>query len=191
MAAISNVVESSQWDQVVIAYEPVWAIGTGKVATPEIAQEVRLPRHPKNDLLHLLSFGLNHRSTGDSNLVGVMTVRPMRTDLKIRKHYQTTSKVHVEVPQDLCSSGLPPGGGGGVVLLLMQAQVHQCKAAPKEPAHAALMEREREGRGGGVSMFMAIRGVQRARAIKGFPGTAELPMLLASHLGLFLLPHFP
>nr|GMC92087.1 triosephosphate isomerase, chloroplastic-like [Ipomoea batatas] len=28
------------WDNVVIAYEPVWAIGTGKVATPEQAQEV-------------------------------------------------------------------------------------------------------------------------------------------------------
>ena len=28
------------WDNVVIAYEPVWAIGTGKVATPEQAQDV-------------------------------------------------------------------------------------------------------------------------------------------------------
>jgi len=27
------------WDRVVIAYEPVWAIGTGKVATPDQAQE--------------------------------------------------------------------------------------------------------------------------------------------------------
>lgn len=28
------------WDRVVVAYEPVWAIGTGKVATPQQAQEV-------------------------------------------------------------------------------------------------------------------------------------------------------
>ncbi|KAL6050505.1 Triosephosphate isomerase [Balamuthia mandrillaris] len=28
------------WENVVIAYEPVWAIGTGKTATPEQAQEV-------------------------------------------------------------------------------------------------------------------------------------------------------
>jgi triosephosphate isomerase len=27
------------WEKVVIAYEPVWAIGTGKVATPQQAQE--------------------------------------------------------------------------------------------------------------------------------------------------------
>lgn len=30
------------WDDIVIAYEPVWAIGTGKVATPEQAQEVHV-----------------------------------------------------------------------------------------------------------------------------------------------------
>merc|ERR1712083_1036584 len=27
------------WSKVVLAYEPVWAIGTGKTATPQIAQE--------------------------------------------------------------------------------------------------------------------------------------------------------
>ncbi|KAJ7556280.1 hypothetical protein O6H91_05G077400 [Diphasiastrum complanatum] len=30
------------WDNVVLAYEPVWAIGTGKVATPAQAQEVHV-----------------------------------------------------------------------------------------------------------------------------------------------------
>ncbi|ARU92161.1 triosephosphate isomerase [Spiroplasma clarkii] len=33
-------VTAEQMSQVVIAYEPIWAIGTGKVATPEIAQEI-------------------------------------------------------------------------------------------------------------------------------------------------------
>jgi len=27
------------WNRIVLAYEPVWAIGTGKTATPEIAQD--------------------------------------------------------------------------------------------------------------------------------------------------------
>jgi triosephosphate isomerase len=38
--AILNAVTAEEAKKVVIAYEPVWAIGTGKVATPEQAQEV-------------------------------------------------------------------------------------------------------------------------------------------------------
>merc|ERR1719429_743702 len=34
--------EVTDWEKFVIAYEPVWAIGTGKVATPEQAQETQL-----------------------------------------------------------------------------------------------------------------------------------------------------
>ncbi len=41
-------VEASQADDIVIAYEPVWAIGTGETATPEIAQEVH--RHIREQL---------------------------------------------------------------------------------------------------------------------------------------------
>lgn len=33
-------IDAEDMDKVTIAYEPVWAIGTGKVATPEIAQSV-------------------------------------------------------------------------------------------------------------------------------------------------------
>ncbi|BGP19347.1 hypothetical protein JCM10213_006853 [Rhodosporidiobolus nylandii] len=37
--ALAKVISEEQWKNVVVAYEPVWAIGTGKVATPEQAQE--------------------------------------------------------------------------------------------------------------------------------------------------------
>ena len=34
-----NLISEDEWKDVVIAYEPCWAIGTGKVATPEQAEE--------------------------------------------------------------------------------------------------------------------------------------------------------
>jgi triosephosphate isomerase len=33
-------IEAKSWDKVVLAYEPVWAIGTGETASPEQAQEM-------------------------------------------------------------------------------------------------------------------------------------------------------
>ncbi|KEG10517.1 Triosephosphate isomerase, glycosomal [Trypanosoma grayi] len=40
LAAIAQRLSKEAWQRIVIAYEPVWAIGTGKVATPQQAQEV-------------------------------------------------------------------------------------------------------------------------------------------------------
>ena len=38
--AIAGAVKADQWSHIVIAYEPVWAIGTGETASPQQAQEV-------------------------------------------------------------------------------------------------------------------------------------------------------
>jgi triosephosphate isomerase len=38
--AVLAAIDAAQLTKIVIAYEPVWAIGTGKTATPEMAQEV-------------------------------------------------------------------------------------------------------------------------------------------------------
>jgi triosephosphate isomerase len=40
LRAIAKAVPAAAWGKIVVAYEPVWAIGTGKVATPAQAQEV-------------------------------------------------------------------------------------------------------------------------------------------------------
>ena len=40
LAAIASMLRESEWSRVVIAYEPVWAIGTGRTASPDQAQEV-------------------------------------------------------------------------------------------------------------------------------------------------------
>lgn len=40
LQAVLDVIQPEELAKLVVAYEPVWAIGTGKTATPEMAQEV-------------------------------------------------------------------------------------------------------------------------------------------------------
>jgi triosephosphate isomerase len=63
--------------KIVIAYEPVWAIGTGKVATPEIAEEVHL--FIRNTLTGLYDKNISDSmiiqyggSVNDENAAGLM-----------------------------------------------------------------------------------------------------------------------
>lgn len=87
------------WRNVVIAYEPVWAIGTGKTATPEQAQEVHM--HLRNWMRQNLSENVANEtriiyggSVSDKNakdlivqndidgfLVGGASLKPAFTDI--------------------------------------------------------------------------------------------------------------
>ena len=63
-------VTAGQIEHVVIAYEPVWAIGTGKVATPDEAEEVHA------DLRNLLRQRYNERSAENVRILYGGSVQP-------------------------------------------------------------------------------------------------------------------
>jgi triosephosphate isomerase len=63
-------VPAEQIEKVVIAYEPVWAIGTGKVATPEQAEEVHA------ELRGLLSKRYNDKSAANVRILYGGSVKP-------------------------------------------------------------------------------------------------------------------
>jgi triosephosphate isomerase (TIM) len=54
VTALVERIGSGEWDRVVLAYEPVWAIGTGKNATPDDAAQVH----------ELIRFELSRRGVG-------------------------------------------------------------------------------------------------------------------------------
>ncbi len=63
-------ISADQIERIVIAYEPVWAIGTGKVATPEQAEEVHA------DLRRLLTERYNHEIASKVRLLYGGSVKP-------------------------------------------------------------------------------------------------------------------
>ncbi len=60
----------AQMARVTLAYEPVWAIGTGKVATPEIAQQMHA------DLRKMLSGDYNSEVAGGVRILYGGSVKP-------------------------------------------------------------------------------------------------------------------
>jgi triosephosphate isomerase len=63
-------VSADQIEKVVIAYEPVWAIGTGKVATPDQAEEVHA------ELRQLLTTRYNDKSSANVRILYGGSVKP-------------------------------------------------------------------------------------------------------------------
>lgn len=55
--AVLAVIDAAQLANIVVAYEPVWAIGTGKTATPQMAQDV-----------HAFLRGKLHRKNAETSL---------------------------------------------------------------------------------------------------------------------------
>lgn len=72
---VRNGLKDIQMSDVIVAYEPVWAIGTGKTATPEVAQEV----HHKIREILVKIFG--SVSSEDARIIYGGSVTPDNIDI--------------------------------------------------------------------------------------------------------------
>lgn len=69
LAAILNAIEPDELDKMVVAYEPVWAIGTGKTATPQMAQDI-------HGMLRLKLEAKNHESAAKVKILYGGSMKP-------------------------------------------------------------------------------------------------------------------
>jgi len=69
------------WSKVVLAYEPVWAIGTGKTASPEQAQEVHA------SIRSYIAAKINPTVAADLRIIygGKCTLLPLSSTLQCRQ----------------------------------------------------------------------------------------------------------
>jgi triosephosphate isomerase len=70
LAAVLELLDGDAVERIVVAYEPVWAIGTGKTATPAMAQEVHA----------ILRSQLRERSAGAAEKVAILYGGSMKPD---------------------------------------------------------------------------------------------------------------
>lgn len=70
LGALAQTIEADDWKGVVIAYEPVWAIGTGKIATPDQVEEV----HEK--IRHYLAGEVNEKVAEETRILYGGSVSP-------------------------------------------------------------------------------------------------------------------
>src|SRR3954454_9345624 len=75
LGAVLAILEPADWSRVVLAYEPVWAIGTGKNATPDDAAQIHelirmeLGRHSVHARVQILYGG----SVNPANVISLLT----------------------------------------------------------------------------------------------------------------------
>jgi triosephosphate isomerase len=63
LLAIKAALSEGQWAKVVLAYEPVWAIGTGVTATPQQAQETH------NDIRHWVAKNVSAEVARNTRII--------------------------------------------------------------------------------------------------------------------------